>query len=101
MARRKDSSLRSAPPAAASLTLADFRAANNYQRERCSLTDLYDRVSTDDAATIREAIANEGIQATAIQKVLREKYGWPSGEQVISRHRRKVCLSCAPRVVEK
>lgn len=77
-----------------SLTLSEFRAANTVQREVCSFATLLAKLKAADRKMILDALADQDIQATAITKVLKARYGWNSGPQVIARHRRHGCQSC-------
>lgn len=80
------------PPA---LSLDVFRAANaDTSGHTCTLADFLKGLTPADAATIKAAIEDASIQATAIQRVLKARYGWARGEQVITRHRRGKCATC-------
>jgi hypothetical protein len=82
-------------PAVKGLSLDDFRAANaDTSGHTCTLRDLLATLPPADAATVHAAIEDASIQATAIHRVLKARYGWARGEQVITRHRRGKCATC-------
>ena len=82
-------------PIAAALSLDTFRAANQ-QRPAipCTLAAFLLTLSAADRATVRAAIADPSIQATAIARVLRDR-GWTSTDQVVLKHRKGVCVTCS------
>ena len=82
-------------PVQAPLTLDAIRAENTKTGGTCTLAGFLHLLSPEDAATVRRAIADPSIQATAIARVLRQR-GYEHDHQVIDRHRRRGCRVCGP-----
>lgn len=82
-------------PKPKNLSLDAFLAKNSATTgHSCSFKMLLESIAPEDVAKIREALANKGVQTSAIRKVLKETYGWTRGDQVIGRHRRGQCEMC-------
>lgn len=75
------------------LTLDTFRQANARHTSTCSLAAFLETLTPIERKTVREAIKDRSIQATAIARVLRSR-GWDRTHQVIVKHRSGGCLSC-------
>lgn len=76
------------------LSIDDFRAANHVPAGECALGQLMARLSPDERAAIVAAFRDSSIQATAIHRILRDRYDYPRGVMMIQRHRNNTCQAC-------
>lgn len=76
------------------LTLETFKKETAAARVRpCVLQKFMTGISAHDRAAIIEAIGNDDITVSAIQRVI-TGLGWSHNQQVIERHRLDGCRSC-------
>lgn len=83
--------MKSPPP----LTIEEIRAQHQTGRVKCSLEEFVRKHLTKaDARVLVSAFNNPELQVSAIFRVL-EARGFTPSEQVLRRHRKRVCVDCA------
>ena len=72
---------------------AAFKAAGRHQGPRCTVANILDDLSPDDARDLLAAFEDPTIRATDVARVLRDR-GYPITAHTLRRHVKREC-NCA------